>query len=157
MGNKKNEEKINELFEKLVPASGKAENKAGELVRACCRIGYRYFNDGDIIGIGYGRETVNPAARYLIAEGNGDIADTVCKMWECYDEKKYESLLDDLEGYVLKYIETKPELMETETDDMWDYRDEDEDVDTYEDEDEYEDDWEEEDEDEADIYRFYSW
>ena len=26
---------------------------------------YRYYNDGDVAGEGYGRETVNPAVRYL--------------------------------------------------------------------------------------------
>ena len=53
----KNEERINALFEELVPPMGKADSLAGELVRATCRIGYRYFNDGDHIGIGYGKET----------------------------------------------------------------------------------------------------
>ncbi len=62
----KNHERINQLFEELVPASGKAENLAGELVRAMARIGYRWYNDGDQVGIGYGRETCNPAARFLI-------------------------------------------------------------------------------------------
>ena len=62
----KNHERINELFEELVPGSGKAESLAGELVRAMARIGYRWYNDGDQVGIGYGRETCNPAARFLI-------------------------------------------------------------------------------------------
>lgn len=38
----KNHERINELFEELVPGSGKAESLAGELVRAMARIGYRW-------------------------------------------------------------------------------------------------------------------
>ena len=33
----KNEERINKLFEELVPASGKAESLAGELIRALHR------------------------------------------------------------------------------------------------------------------------
>ena len=37
----KNEERINKLFEELVPFEGKAESLAGELVRAMSRIGYR--------------------------------------------------------------------------------------------------------------------
>ena len=65
----KNHERINQLFEELVPASGKAESLAGELVRAMARIGYRWYNDGDQVGIGYGRETCNPAARFLIHKG----------------------------------------------------------------------------------------
>lgn len=53
----KNEERINKLFEKLVPASGKAESLAGELIRAMSRIAYRFYNDGDQVGMGYGKET----------------------------------------------------------------------------------------------------
>ena len=59
---KKNEDRINKLFKELVPISGKADSLAGELVRATSRIGYRFFNDGDLVNIGYGKETCNPAA-----------------------------------------------------------------------------------------------
>mgnify|MGYP007047921629 CR=1 FL=1 len=41
----KNAERINKLFEELVPDMGKADCLAGELVRATARIGYRFFND----------------------------------------------------------------------------------------------------------------
>ena len=44
----KNEERINKLFKELVPETGKADSLAGELVRAMSRIGYRFYNDGDI-------------------------------------------------------------------------------------------------------------
>lgn len=49
------EQKINALFAELVPASGKADTVAGEIVRAVSRIGYRNYNDGDHIGVGYGK------------------------------------------------------------------------------------------------------
>lgn len=52
----KNEERINKLFKELVPETGKADSLAGELVRAMSRIGYRFYNDGDQLGIGYGRK-----------------------------------------------------------------------------------------------------
>lgn len=70
----KNENRINKLFEELVPTSGKADSLAGELVRATARIGYRFFNDGDMVNQGYGKETCNPAARFLIAKGNAEIS-----------------------------------------------------------------------------------
>ena len=38
----KNHERINQLCGERVPASGRAENLAGELVRAMARIGYRW-------------------------------------------------------------------------------------------------------------------
>ena len=66
----KNEDRINKLFKELVPDTGKADSLAGELVRAMSRIGYRFYNDGDQLGIGYGKETCNPAGRFLGAKGN---------------------------------------------------------------------------------------
>ena len=53
------------LFDALVPGSGHADSLGGELLRAAERIAYRYYNDGDRAGEGYGRETVNPAVRYM--------------------------------------------------------------------------------------------
>lgn len=71
--------KIDALFEELVPASGKADTVAGEIIRAVCRIGYRWFNDGDMVGVGYGKETCNPAARYLAEKAGKDVrTDITC-------------------------------------------------------------------------------
>lgn len=64
--NDKLSKKMDELFDELVPSCGKAETEAGEIVRAFSRIAYRYFNDGDKLGIGYGNETCNAAGRYLL-------------------------------------------------------------------------------------------
>ncbi|MBO6267353.1 MAG: hypothetical protein J6M06_03885 [Synergistaceae bacterium] len=69
-----NEKKIEALFEELVPASGAASTVAGEITRAINRICYRCFNDGDHLGVGYGRETCNPAGRYLAAKCDGKVA-----------------------------------------------------------------------------------
>ena len=72
MENKNPEKRLEDLFDQLVPPSGKADTVAGEIVRAAMRIGYRKFNDGDHIGVSYGKETCNPAARYLM-ERAGDV------------------------------------------------------------------------------------
>ena len=53
------------MEERLMPASGKAETVAGEIIRAVDRIWYRWNNDGDKINVGYGKETCNGTARYL--------------------------------------------------------------------------------------------
>ena len=133
------EEKINSLFEELVPASGKADTTAGEIIRAISRIGYRNYNDGDHIGIGYGRETCNPAARYLAAKGGKRIASLVSKAWGIYNDDAYDAALERLEEAVMSFIEQHPELKETEnSEDMWDYRDKYEDVDEDEEEEEEE-------------------
>lgn len=134
------QEKINALFEELVPINGKADTVAGEIVRATCRIGYRWFNDGDQIGCGYGRETCNPAARYLAKKAGGRVERAIADMWETYaPDSMYEMRLQTLISEVVSYLDSNPELKTTPNrEDMWDYRDPDEDVDDYDDE---EDEW----------------
>jgi len=146
----KNAERINKLFEELVPFEGKANSLAGELVRAMSRIGYRFYNDGDQLGIGYGKETCNPAGRFLGAKGNDRIARLTADAWAVFSEEAYEKILDSLEGAVADYIEQNPDLRNQPTEDMWSFRDEDEDQDDSWDEEE--DDWEEEEYDEEEDY-----
>ena len=83
----KNEEKLDSLFKELVPYSGKADSLAGEIVRATMRIVYRNFNDGDHIGVGYGKETCNPAARFLINKLPEDITGLVLALWGVYSDE----------------------------------------------------------------------
>lgn len=113
----KNENRINKLFEELVPTSGKADSLAGELVRATARIGYRFFNDGDMVNQGYGKETCNPAARFLIARGNAEISSLTVALWEIFSEDAYEKVLDTLEGAVADYIKQNPDLRSQPTKD----------------------------------------
>lgn len=144
------EEKISALFDKLVPASGKADTVAGEIIRAISRIGYRNFNDGDHLGVGYGRETCNPAGRYLAAKCDDRVARLVRAIWGEENDEYYDTGLAALEDGILEYLDQHPELQETENrEDMFDYRNDEEDVDEddYED-DEWEDDYYDEDEEE---------
>ena len=135
------EERINALFEELVPDEGKADTVAGEIIRAISRIGYRNYNDGDHLGVGYGRETCNPAGRYLAAKCGEEIARLVWDAWGIYGDDTYNVALAKLEEAVADYIDAHPELKEApNSEDMWDYQDKDEDVDA----DDYEDDDEEE-------------
>lgn len=129
-----NEQRIDTLFERLVPANGKASTVAGEIVRAICRIEFRNQNDGDHIGIGYGRETVNPAARYLIAKCGDKTAKAVASAWNIYDDDAYEKSLEKVETAVLNFLDAHPELeTEPNSEDFWEYRDKFEDIDDYED------------------------
>lgn len=138
----KNEKRINNLFKELVPKSGKAESLAGELIRAMSRIAYRFYNDGDQVGMGYGKQTCNPAARFLMAKGSKRVSSLATAIWGIYDESAYEDLLDILAGAVADYVEQNPTLRNTPTEDMWDYRTDEDDA--WADEEE-EDDYEEED------------
>ena len=122
------EQRINALIDELVPAKGKADTVAGEIIRAVSRIAYRNWNDGDHVGVGYGNETCNPAARYL-------------DMWGIRDDDRYNKAVETLAEKVLAYLDEHPELKTTaNTEDMWDY------IDRLEDRDDSEDGEDEEDE-----------
>ena len=146
------DEKLNELFRELVPNVGKADTLAGEIIRAISRIGYRWYNDGDMINKDYGKETCNAAARFLMYNTNdtirehiADIADT-----QCFPSDIYEDRLQELKIEVFNYIEQHPETREQETVDMFQYSEpedyDEEDDDWCEDCEDYED-YEDEDED----------
>ena len=142
MENKDLEKRLDDLFDQLVPPSGKADTVAGEIVRAAMRIGYRNFNDGDHIGVGYGRETCNPAARYLMEQA-GEIVKKIIadELWGETDSQRYDAALAEMNCAVVEYLDEHPELMSTpNNEDMWDYRDDEEDVDCdpYDEEDDYE-------------------
>jgi len=118
------EDKINSLFEELVPAKGKADTVAGEIIRAVSRIGYRNYNDGDHVGVGYGKETCNPAARYLGEVAGSRVQQAVLDMWGIRDDDHYDKAVAALEEAVLAYLDEPPELKTTpNTEDMWDCRD----------------------------------
>jgi hypothetical protein len=130
---------LNELFNELVPASGKAESLAGEIVRAVSRIGYRFFNDGDRVNQGYGKETCNPAARFLSQKAPEAIAIRADRLLASrMNDEEYEKALDELVQTTYDVITAHPELRQQETGDMWDWYDENEDRDDSWD-DEYED------------------
>ena len=132
------EYKINALFGELVPSCGKAETIAGEIIRAVSRIAYRYYNDGDHIGVGYGNVTCNSAARFLIEEAGSEIAEAVLNIWGLEDENPYNKGLSIVLEKVLEYIEQNPELKTWENNkDIYDYYDPGEDVE-YEEEEEWE-------------------
>ena len=129
--------RVNIRFEELVPLEGKADTLAGEIVRAISRIGYRFYNDGDQVGVGYGKQTCNPPARFLASATSTAIGDLIRALWQVTDEAAYQRLLDVVTEMTMDYIDEHPELREQSAPDMWDYQDEQEDRDDYDDEDEY--------------------
>ena len=134
-------EKMNQLFDELVPTNGKADTVAGEIVRAYSRIAYRYYNDGDMLGLGYGKETCNAAGRYL-AEKVPAAEGLIEYMWGGEPDKEYENDLLRVGEAVLAQLKKHPELKtEKNEEDMWDYRDKDEDVVDEDDEEDEEDEW----------------
>lgn len=141
-------EYLEKAFEAHVPASGKAKTMYGEIVRAINRIGYRYLNDGDHIGVGYGRETCNPAARFLTNVCDSAVTTAIVNAWNVYSDDEYEARLNAAYIEVSNYLENNKEaLLTKESEDMFSYYDKTEDYDDsyddeeeeYYDEDEYDD------------------
>lgn len=120
---------INGLFDKYVPVTGKAETLGGEIVRAVCRIGYRWLNDGDQLGIGYGRETVNPAGRMLESVCDEATGRAVMDAWGVEDEDLYGERVDQILDAVAAYLRENPGLFQTGCEkEMFEYKDPAEDV-----------------------------
>lgn len=129
------QERIVELFEELVPASGKADSVAGELARAANRIGYRYLNDGDMIGVDYGNETCNAAARYIKVHSSAEIGKMIDGLWGFAGlDSTYSMMVDQMCQAVADYIDGNPQLRDEPTENMWSHsRPEDTDYCDYED------------------------
>lgn len=119
---RKDNEEFENLYDKLVSPASPAESVAGELLRAAGRIVYRYYNDGDRVGVGYGKNTCNAAARYLLALGNKGIKQAV-RIIKKTPEVGYEDALLSLQDAVVAYLKEKPQLFEEKNEkDMWEYR-----------------------------------
>ena len=94
-----------ELSDKYVPSIGKADTKGGELVRAVDRIIYRFYNDGDIAGVGYGKETVNPAVRFLAAQNDENLQDFAKELFEVKTNYRYGCILKELKEFITDYVQ----------------------------------------------------
>lgn len=119
------ESKINDLTEQYVCPEGQCETLAGEILRAYNRIIYRYYNDGDVAGEGYGRETVNPALRFLFSQ-----LPSIKQFFEInyYDKSlyfidyDYETILNKIGFIILDHFEEQPELFtQINFYDMWNF------------------------------------
>ena len=99
------------LYIKYVSQEGKACTVAGELLRATARIYNRYYNDGDMINKGYGKETCNKPAHYLWTMAGAKVKKIIDKMKD--SDCDYEEHLKMLITEVVNHIKTSPEL-ETE-------------------------------------------
>ena len=148
--------RFDELTEMYMKPEGKSDTVRGELIRAVNRIGYRFFNDGDMLGVGYGNETCNAAGRYIGEYGSTEMVNALAKMWDetvndsgwGMDEYAYESYLNTLIEATVKYADCKAPELDKEAENMWDYYEKEDEMydqeDDYYEEDYEEDEWEEE-------------
>ena len=132
------------LFDQYVPDQGHADTVGGELIRAVNKIVYRYYNDGDRVGVDYGNETCNPAARFI--ETNTKLEPLASKLWDYRPNEEYEKVLADLMQETIKICKEDNLFNKSNTDDMNNYTDpidskwEDDEEEWYD----YSDDWEDE-------------
>ena len=101
-----NTELLNELHDELVPSSGAAETVQGELIRAVSRVGYRYFNDGDVFWEGYGCETAGPSATYLLSMTQVPNLAMAVEKATYTSDGKYKSALDEIIEAVVTYVKS---------------------------------------------------
>ncbi|MCR5414310.1 MAG: hypothetical protein K6F50_06245 [Kiritimatiellae bacterium] len=96
------------MEDRLMPPSGKADTVAGEIIRATGRIWYRWWNDGDKINVGYGKETCNGTARYLEKIRGADFP---AEIWGGrLDDDGYTKFTDGLVDEMYAFIKAHPEL-----------------------------------------------
>jgi len=99
------------MEERLMPPSGKAETVAGEIIRAADRIHYRWWNDGDKINVGYGKETCNGTARYLEKISGSEFP---VEVWNgSLGEDAYTEFTENLVAEMYAFIKAHPELETT--------------------------------------------
>ena len=109
-------DKVNALFDVLVPDSGKSDTLAGEIIRAVTRIGYRWYNDGDYFYTGYGLETCGPDAAFLADIIGGDTFDLIVDATDNIgDEQRYDMFIEDLTHDVLDYVMDNPDIFGVES------------------------------------------
>lgn len=109
-------------FDLLVPPSGPADSKAGELVRAMMRLLYRDYNDGDVFYEGYGLETCANAAEYLCIEIGDPIIDIVeTTANKQATDSEYTRALEEMSAIVVDTLMKNPQLFDTPNED--DYQD----------------------------------
>ena len=120
--NKVLEARINKLLKELPPAEGDASNLARELTRAISQLNHHYYNGGERLGIGKGKQTCSPAGMFIAIETNAKISNTIREVWISKDERSYEQKLAKVTKMVLDYIETHPELKSHRYYALWEYK-----------------------------------
>lgn len=103
---------IDSIFHELVPSTGPADTVAGEVIRAIGKVGYRYYNDGDVYYQGYGLETAAPSMQYILdfisQYGEKEDQDKAKKLIEDqmtqYDDRRYKDHLDSIFEIVLTVL-----------------------------------------------------
>ena len=106
-----NEKYFDNLRDQYVPGMGAAETVGGEILRAMDRLIYRFFNDGDMVGQGYGNETCNSSYRYLYRH-----IDRCPQLTDAWREDEYTDMLAALCDEVKAFFESHPDVFTWDND-----------------------------------------
>lgn len=123
------DDKLEELFNELVPGSGSAETLAGEVVRAAMRVNYRWYNDGDKVGrFDRNGGDIDRPYQFLLNTVGGNLPSVSSIVEESYDsDDSYEAIINLMLKTVIDWIDAHPEAKTTKnTVDMFDTELEDE-------------------------------
>ena len=106
------QKEYNELYNELVPASGKAENLFGEAIRAVSRLGHEYLNNGNCNA----REITEIEGDWVECSyccGSGTCEDEDGEEYECpecggeggyYEKSEYEYNISEFYGRFIKLL-----------------------------------------------------
>jgi hypothetical protein len=108
-------------YQRLVPQSGNCNTLRGEILRAASKIDYRLYNDGDKVGSGYGHQTCDPAARFLIKKLDGNPKFGFTKTFQNLldgtyglSRERYTKLVERMVSRIDRYMSSIPETPNTE-------------------------------------------
>lgn len=108
-------------YQRLVPQSGNCNTLRGEILRAASKIDYRLYNDGDKVGSGYGHQTCDPAARFLIKKLDGNPKFGFTKTFQNLldgtyglSRERYAKLVERMVNRIDRYMSSIPETPNTE-------------------------------------------
>lgn len=104
------DDKIDYLFNKYVPTEGMCKTVGGEIIRALCRVVYRWLNDGDMFFKDYGIETCAASAIFLMDNCNQEISNLIIDLSEMDSEDYYTKGLEKLKQQVLKFLDENSKL-----------------------------------------------
>jgi hypothetical protein len=106
---------------RLVLANVNCNTLRGEILRAANKIDYRLYNDGDKVGSGYGHQTCDPAARFLIKKLGGNPKFGFTKTFQNLidgnyglSKERYEKLVERMVDRIDRYMASIPETPNTE-------------------------------------------
>ena len=108
-------------YQRLVPQAGNCNTLRGEVIRAANKIDYRLYNDGDKVGSGYGHQTCDPAARFLIKKLGGNPKFGFTKTFQNLldgsyglSKERYAKLVERMVDRIDRYMSSIPETPNTE-------------------------------------------